>query len=395
MSVVDAPILEAMPPGHLERLRARVNGRSHAPPELAIVVPVLNERHNIVPLLAQLDLALGDIRWEAVFVDDESTDGTRPLLRELERELANVRSLHRVGRRGLASACTEGMLATAAPFIAVMDADLQHDEAILPRMLAMLQTSEDIDLVVGTRFAEGGGTGDFSRLRLLISRAGMLLARLVTRAHLSDPMSGFFMLRRRFFEQTAPRLSGAGFKLLLDIFASAPRPVRFVECPYHFRRRQHGESKLDSLVMLEFLRLLGDKLLGRYVPVRFMIFVLVGLFGVAVHLACLGLGHRLLGLPFRAAQAGAVLVAMTVNFNLNNVLTYRDRRLRGLALLYGHLSFCLACAIGAVVNYRIATMLFDLEVPWALAGLSGAMVGSVWNYAVTSTFTWRVVRRDH
>jgi dolichol-phosphate mannosyltransferase len=366
-------------------------GLAHWPPELTIVVPTLNERGNIEPLLERLHAALGDTRWEAVFVDDESSDGTYELLRTLERQRPNLRTLRRVGRRGLSSACIEGMLATAAPFVAVMDADLQHDESLLPQMLAALKGA-DLDIAVGTRFAAGGSTGDFGRGRLRISQLGSRLSRLVSRAQLSDPMSGFFMLRRSFFEQIVPHLSGQGFKILLDLFASSSRPVRFVELPYHFRQRHHGSSKLDTLVMLEYIKLLADKLLGKYVPVRFIIFVLVGLFGVFVHLAFLGLGFRGIGMPFYAAQVLATLAAMTVNFNLNNIFTYRDRRLRGFDLFYGHLSFYLACTIGALANFAIAQMLFELRVPWALAGLSGAVVGSVWNYGVSATFTWRVTK---
>jgi dolichol-phosphate mannosyltransferase len=362
--------------------------RAHAPPELAVVVPTLNERDNVEPLLARLAVVLAGIEWEAVFVDDDSSDGTGAVLQELQRRCPHVRALRRIGRRGLASACIEGMLATSAPYLAVVDADLQHDETVLPTMLATLK-ARHLDVVVGTRFAGGGSVGEFSRGRVVISRLGRLLSRAVSRADLSDPMSGFFVLHRDFLEQTVHRLSGHGFKQLLDLLASAPRRVRFAEVPYRFRQRRSGHSKLDAPVVLDYVTLVGDKLLGRHVPIRFVIFVLVGLFGIVVHLAVLGLCFRLLELSFYLSQVIATLVAMTSNFNLNNVFTYRDRRLHGLDLLYGHLSFYLICSIGAIANFQIAKMLFDLDVPWALAGLLGAVVGAVWNYGVSSTFTWR------
>ena len=207
-----------------------------------------------------------------------------------------MRALRRIGRRGLASACIEGMLATSAPYLAVIDADLQHDETILPTMLATLKAGR-LDAVVGTRFAPPGSVGEFGRGRLLISRLGRLLSRAVTRAELSDPMSGYFVVDRAFFEETVRRLSAHGFKILLDLFASSPRRVRFAEVPYRFRPRAHGESKLDAPVLLEYVALLGDKLLGRYVPLRFVRFVLVGLFGVAIHLAVLALCFRYLAHP--------------------------------------------------------------------------------------------------
>lgn len=303
-----------------------------------MIIPTLNERDNIEPLLGRIGDALAGIDWEAVFVDDDSQDGTADLLLRLQNAMPRIRVIRRIGRRGLSSACVEGMLATGAPFLAVMDADLQHDETVLPRMLETLREG-DLDVVVGTRFAGGGSVGAFSGARLLLSRLGRLLSRVVSRADLSDPMSGYFVLRRAFFDQTVRRLSGQGFKILLDLFASAPEPVRFAEVPYSFGRRHSGESKLDTLVALEYVSLISDKLLGRYVSIRFVMFVLVGLLGVAVHLATLGLAFRGFSVPFYFAQMIATFTAMTFNFNLNNLLTYRDRRLTGASLVYGHLSF--------------------------------------------------------
>jgi dolichol-phosphate mannosyltransferase len=365
-----------------------INRWSGRPPDLAVIVPTLNEKDNLNPLLAQLDDALAGVSWEVVFVDDDSQDGTADLLLALQRDLANVRVIRRIDRRGLSSACIEGMLATSAPYLAVMDADLQHDETILPLMLRTLR-ERDLDVVVGTRFAAGGSIGSLSRRRVLLSRFGRLLSRAASRADLSDPMSGYFVLTRSFFDETVRRLSGQGFKILLDLFASAPRPVRFAEVPYTFRPRRRGKSKLDMLVVLEYVTLLSDKLIGPYVPARFVMFVLVGLFGVVVHLLVLGLAHRIFGIPFYYSQIIATFTAMTVNFNLNNLFTYRDRRLSGLSLIYGHLSFYLICSIGAIANFQIAEMLFELRVPWMVAGFVGAMISSVWNYGVSSTFTWK------
>ncbi len=357
-------------------------------PELAVIVPTLNERDNIAPLLARLGDALAGIAWEVVFVDDASGDGTAELLLRLQDTDPRVRVIRRIGRRGLASACIEGMLATGAPFLAVMDADLQHDEAILPRMLEALR-EDDLDIVIGSRFSAGGSVGAFSGRRLFLSRLGRLLSRAVSRADLSDPMSGFFVLRRSFFEQTARRLSGQGFKILLDLFASAPRPVRFAELPYVFRPRHSGASKLNTLVVLEYVILLSDKLLGPSIPARFVVFALVGLFGLCIHLLALALAHKVLLVPFFASQVIATFAAMTVNFNLNNRLTWRDRPLAGRGLLYGHLSFYAVCGIGAIANFQIAQMLYDHRAPWLLAGLAGALISSVWNYGVSSIVTWR------
>lgn len=369
-------------------------GRAAAPPvpyELSIVVPTLDEAGNIEPLLAGLDGALAGFAWEVVFVDDDSSDGTWERLLEVARTRANVRVIRRVGRRGLASACIEGMLATSAPCVAVMDADLQHDEHLLPTMLRRLE-SEALDIVVASRFAAGATLDSFSWRRERLSRLANRVSRLLTGAELRDPMSGYFMLRRELLDEVVHRLSGHGFKLLLDIFASARRPLRFAEVPLHFRRRHSGTSKLDTLVALEFARLVVDKTIGRTLPTRFVLFALVGLSGVGVHLAVLGLTFRGVVVPFVWAQGLAVWAAMTWNFFLNNWFTYRDQRLRGLAVLKGLLSFYAACSLGAVINVEVADRMYVTGLPWALAGLAGAVVGAVWNYGVTQVLTWRAHR---
>jgi dolichol-phosphate mannosyltransferase len=359
-----------------------------APPELTIVVPTFNERENVAPLVERLETVLSGIAWEAIFVDDDSQDGTAAAIREMARRKPHVRCLQRLGRRGLSTACVEGVLASAAPFIAVMDADLQHDEALLPTMLATLK-GERLDIVIGSRYVAGGGIGDLGATRARISGLAGWLARLVVKADLRDPMSGFFMLRREAFEGAMRGLSGQGFKILLDLFASAPRPLAFKELPYRFRSRARGESKLDSLVAWEYIVLLLDKLFGHVVPVRFALFAIIGGFGLVVHLATLGTLLKLGALGFAAAQAAATITAMTSNFFLNNWFTYRDRRLTGWRLLRGLVSFYVVCSVGAIGNVGIAAYVFNVDHSWWLAGAVGALVGAVWNYATSSVFTWR------
>lgn len=356
--------------------------------QLAIIVPTLNERDNIDPLVALLDRTLAGERWQVVFVDDDSTDGTLEVLHRLAQSRDNVSVLRRVGRRGLSSACIEGMLSTVAPELAVMDADLQHDETLLPRMLAMLREGPR-DIVIASRFAAGGNADGLSSTeRRHMSRLGNALARRLTRAPLTDPLSGFFVLRRSLLDQVVHDLSGTGFKLLVDILASSPSVPRYAEIPMGLRPRRAGESKLDSQVIREFGMLVADKTLGRWVPVRFVLFVMVGLMGVAVHLAVLGALLKGAGVAFESAQIAATVVAMTSNFVVNNAFTYRDRRLRGWAFLRGLLSFYLVCAIGAVINVRVASLVFDAGLLWVLAGMAGAAVGAVWNFGVSSIVTW-------
>ncbi len=358
------------------------------PPELAVVVPTFNERENVLELAARLAAALEGVAFEVIVVDDDSPDGTADLVRELALHDPRFRCLQRIGRRGLASACVEGMLATAAPRLAVIDADLQHDERLLVPMLEVLRSGR-ADLVVASRYLEGTDVPGWAEERRLASRIGTRLVALLPRlAGLSDPLSGFFMVQREALEGALRGLSAIGFKLLLDLLLSAPRPLRVVELPYSFRERRQGRSKLDARVVVEFATLLLDKLVGAWLPARFLLFAAVGGLGLLVHLAVLATAHAGLGLGFVPAQALATLVALTFNFALNNELTYSDRRLRGVAWLGGWASFALACSLGAVANVGVAAVLFARETSWLVAAVAGILVGAVWNYAVTGFYTW-------
>ncbi len=355
--------------------------------ELAVVVPTFNERENIAPLLERLNAALTGIRWEVIFVDDDSPDGTADALRQVAQRSRNVRVIRRIGRRGLSSACVEGVLSSSAPFFAVIDADMQHDEQLLPLMLKTLK-DQQLDIVIGSRYVEGGSVRSWNERRRLISRVAGRASRLVVKVDLKDPMSGFFLMRRQAFDEAVRNLSQHGFKILLDLFASAPKPLRFAELPYHFKPRVFGESKLDSLAAWEYGMLLADKTFGRLIPPRLVFFGLIGGLGLLVHMSVLA-GALYAGLAFSIAQTLAVIVAMTSNFMLNNWITYRDRRLSGWAWLRGLLSFYAICSMGAVANVGIASFIFAGDHVWWVAGLTGALVGAVWNYALSALFTWR------
>ncbi len=354
--------------------------------DLSVVIPTFKERDNVAELVRRLDKALAGIGWEAIFVDDNSPDGTAAEVKSLAATDSRVRCIRRVGRRGLAGACIEGMLSSSAPFVAVMDADLQHDETVLPKMLATLNTGA-IDLVAATRYVAGGSAESFGEGRGMISRVATRITHRVLGTNLSDPMSGFFMMRRDKFDEIVPRLSPAGFKILLDIVTAGDH-LRIAEQPFVFGTRHAGESKFNAQVGLEFIGLLLAKLTGGLVDPRFIFFALVGAFGLVLHLAVLKIA--LLSLTFTPAQSVATFAAMTSNFFLNNELTYRDRRLKGWSMLWGFVSFCLICSIGALTNVGLAAWLFSAEREvWWVAGLAGALMGAFWNYAMSSLFVWR------
>lgn len=358
-------------------------------PLLSVIVPCFNERPNVTPMIAKLSVALAGIAWEVIYVDDNSPDGTSQEVRRIAQQDTRVRCIRRIGRRGLASAVIEGALSSSADYVAVIDGDLQHDETRLPVMLSALQSGA-YDLAVASRHVESGdNAGLSSRWRHMLSDGGIKLAQSFLPVRLSDPMSGFFMLPRPLFEELARGLNGQGFKILLDLVLSSSAPLRVLEVPARFRERAAGESKMDALVMIQFAGLLLDKVFGGLLPLRFFSFALVGALGVIVHLVVLGITRHTTSLGFEADQAIATVVAMVFNFQLNNTITYRDQRLKGGRLWRGLILFMVVCGFGAVANVGIAQVLYERNTTWTVAGGIGAMIGVVWNYAISSTLVWR------
>ncbi len=365
--------------------------------QLAIVLPTYNERTNIATMVDRLDAALTGIAWEAIIVDDNSPDGTSDEARAISQRDPRVRVIQRIGRRGLASAAIEGMMSTAAPVVAVMDADHQHDPKLLPEMLAAVESGE-YDVSVASRFAEGASTEAWGRPdRVKASGIANTIARKLTGVELSDPMSGYFMLKAEVLRGDAHRLSGVGFKILLDILATVDDALRVKEFPMHFAARAGGESKLDRTVVFEFLVGLYDRWLGRIIPTRFALFGTIGAVGVIVHMTILATFLQIFGgtlkgqlvSAFEIGQTTAAMVAMTFNFVLNNALTYSDKRLTGfLPLLKGWCRFALTCSVGLLANVGVAAVLVRFGIHEYPAAITGIIIGSVWNFALSSRFVW-------
>ena len=361
---------------------------SQSAPVLTIVVPTFNEAANIPLVIEHVASSLVGYSWELVFVDDNSPDATFAVAKRLGRDDARVRCIRRVGRRGLAGAFIEGALSSQAQFIAVMDADLQHDERLLPQMLQHL-AERSADLVIGSRYTLGGNASGLSATRRSISKLATDCARRITRTDVKDPMSGFFMIRRGLIDQFAPTLSNEGFKILFDILVTTREAdLRIAELPYGFRTREAGSSKFDLRNTVDFAALILAKLTHNKVPLRFFSFLLVGASGVAVQLAVLG-QCLAAGLSFPLAAAAATLASMTSNFLLNNVLTYRDQRVQGWHIIPALLAFYAVCSIGALSNVGVSSWLYSQRPIWWLAGIAGSVVGAVWNFTGSSVLVWK------
>jgi dolichol-phosphate mannosyltransferase len=372
---------------HPRLLGPAIRPASAAQPELAVVVPTFNEKMNIAPLLDGLRLALDRIDWEVIFVDDNSPDGTAKVARAAAQEDRRIRVIRRMGRRGLSGACLEGMLSTSAPVVVVLDADLQHDETCLPHMLDILRRDQ-VDLVIASRYTKRGDVDKgFSTFRRTGSRFAISAARHMFGVEMTDPMSGFFMVRREIIDDVAPRLSHQGFKILLDIVLSTSSEIRIREIPYAFRKRHAGDSKLDSMVVAEYFGLILAKLSGDRLSIRFLLFAFVGSVGLLVHLAALRAG-LMSGLSFPAAQMLAMGVATTSNYLLNNLLTYRDRRRRNWRLLTGLISYAAVSSLGFAAGVGASSLLHMHDPSWWRAGIAGAVIGAGWNYLATRLVVW-------
>ena len=358
---------------------------------LTVVVPTYNERDNIKPLIALLDETLNTIDWEIVFVDDDSPDGTAQEVRKIARSRQNVRIIHRVGRRGLSGACIEGILSSSAPFAAVMDGDLQHDETILVSMLKLLENDANLDLVVGSRNISGGSVGSgLTKIRSIGSDVATFVARRLLKINVADPMSGFFMIRLKSFRSVVEELQMQGFKILTDLLSASRGNWNVVEIPFIFKERQFGESKMDSAVTLEYFGLILARLTGGRVSIRLVLFLFVGLTGVFVQLLMVALFLKILNFNFFYSQILAVIVAMTSNFFLNNLLTYRDQSLVGKQVIMGLVSFYVVCSLGAIANVAVANIIYSFIPLWIFASFVGSVMSSLWNFLSSRWLTWRI-----
>ena len=358
------------------------------PLELSIIVPTFNEQANIERLVELLTGVLDGIGWEVIFVDDDSKDGTGDVIAELARKNRQVRGIYRRGKRGLATAVIDGALASSAPVVAVMDADLQHDESLLPSLFLSVRNGA-ADIAIGSRYVEGGSVGEWDELRHSGSQLATRLATLIAGRDIKDPMSGFFAMRREVFFNAQPKLSSVGFKILLDIVSSSPSDLKIIELPFSFRGRESGESKMSFKVVADYLMMIVDKTIGRFIPTRFILFMMVGALGLVVHLSVLGSVLAIAPERFALAQTLAVIIAIAFNFTLNNSFTYRDLQLRGWRFLVGLASFYLVCSVGALANVGVGTLVYQYRDIWWLAGAAGALTGAVWNFSASSILTWK------
>lgn len=355
---------------------------------ISVIIPTYNERHNLAPLISRIETALSGLDWEVIFVDDNSKDGTHEEAFRISQVHSRVRLILRLSDRGLARSSIQGMLSAKGNYLCIMDGDGQHDPKYIPQMIDRLQ-ADQLDIISASRkLDEISGSQSLSRWRTRMSRVGNFFSSRVIGRVLNDPLTGFFLMKREAFMALAPGLSDPGFKLLLDILSSNHR-LKHAELPFNFGTRMSGDSKLDSYVAWQFGTFLVSKATGSLIPAKLVSFILVGFTGLAVHFCGLYAG-LFMGLSFKVAQTLATLIAATTNFAFNNLLTFRDRRLRGIGMLWGYLKYLLASAFGIAANISVAVLTYErfghLVVISTLAGIA---IDTLWKFVISNRMIWK------
>lgn len=357
---------------------------------VSIILPTYNESKNVPIIVDRIAQVLNPLcTFEVLVVDDNSPDGTWALAEELSQQRPWLRSIRRMQNKGLSPAVVDGFSLAKGQRLIVMDADLQHDEQALSKFIEAFQQGSQ--LVVGSRKVDGGGVEDWSVLRQFVSWFATRLAHFVLPLQVTDPMSGFFGITRKLHETLTPQVNPKGFKILLEYLArTQAADVR--EVGYTFRGRQHGESKLSNDVIYDYLEALwGLSKLSNILSWRFLNYFLVGCVGMVVNLSIL----RILTHYGNAQESFALMVAVEAsiisNFFLNNSITFRKHRFKGMfKTLRGLLMFNAICATGAFINHSLALNMRNAEMANIyFATAAGYLVATVWNYVVNTHVCWK------
>jgi dolichol-phosphate mannosyltransferase len=375
-------------------------------PAVSVITPTFNEAENLPILVERLHRALDGVTHEIVVADDDSPDRTWEVAEALAADDPSITVMRRFHDPGLSASVLDAMTVARGETLAVIDADLQHDPSILPEMVRRVREGE-ADVVVGSRSTVGGGYGDWAAGRRLVSWVATLIARVLLRVPVSDPMSGYFVVSRDAYERTAAQINPRGFKILLE-FVGRNRSLRVQEIGYEFANRVHGETKLNRSVIRSYLLGVAELRVGRQINPTFLLYVLVGIVGLVVNSVAFWVAEWIgfpmidTGLndeidPIATSFIFSVQLSILVLFVLNNEFTFWELRYRGWSRLPAFAVYEVMSLVGTGVHVAVFTFLQESGFLLSFLGgatrvvhnLIGAVVALIINWYLNTTYLWR------
>ena len=308
--------------------------RSKIEKDISVILPTYNEAENIEIAINKIYQVLGDIDFEIIVVDDDSLDKTWEIVEKLKTSKDKIKLIRRFENKGLSSAIFTGMTEAKGAVILVMDADLQHDEKIIPLLFESIKRDK-FQISIGSRDIEGGSYGDLSRKRKITSLIGRWFAHKLLKVNINDPMSGFFAISRSFFKEVKNQINPSGFKILLEFIVRKQTP-RVTEIGYKFKRRMYGDTKLNTTIIVEYLLALIDLRFGWLIPNRFVMFAFVGFSGSLVCFFSFSIAS-FCGLKVLLSVYLGTQIGIFWTYSLNNFFTFSN------------FSFKVALCIGAKI----------------------------------------------
>ena len=356
--------------------------------DLSIVIPTFNEASNITLIVdAVMNVLDKRVSYEIIIVDDDSQDKTWKIAEDYTSEYENITCFRRIAKNGLSSAVIDGFMLANGKYVGVIDADLQHDESILIKMHDYC--NKGADLVIGSRYCEDGSTGSWGAGRKLISKIATKMSQYITSIHTTDPMSGFFVIKKSLFLKVVDKLHIKGYKILLDIISQLDaKETKIVEVPYTFKNRINGESKLSPEVVMQLVDFIYLKAAGNYIPIDYLKFLSVGAIGAILHFTVLYIVYVFFGNSYQISLIIAIELTLIINYFINNLWTFRKKTHKGFKVFLGLVKFNILSGIGGIISYYLSISLFTAGTNWILASVIGAIVASLWNFNLNKVLTW-------
>ena len=356
--------------------------------DFSIIIPTYNEKENILNLILEIWNQLTQLNYDIIIVDDNSPDKTGEIVKAFiqGKNLQNIICIERSWQKGLSSAIVEGMAASNSPLIIVMDGDGQHDPKDIYKFVET-QKNNDLDLVIGSRFYMEESDINLSRSRFALSRFGIRLSRPFIGNRFTDPLTGFFLIKRNILKNIQNKIYKDGFKILFDILM-LKKDISSQEIQITFRKRLAGDSKLNISTLAHLMGQIVENLSHRIIPSTFFVFSFIGATGVFIHLLAL---YSFLGVGFDYIFSNFIgsILALTSNYLLNNYLTFNNLHKTLRSRISGLFKYSLFNSLSLMANIGVASFLYLDNFSVAISTLFGISAGLLLNYFLSKNIVFR------